>query len=264
MKYLSLCFSVIGQRPHLSKLRIILLGSRRAGKSSAGNTILGQRWFGPRRTTQCTRRQGEVAQRQVTVVDTPGWWRGISAVDTPELTKREVVLGASLCPPGPHALLLVHRLDFSFGDDQLKAWEEHVELLFGDGAWAHAIVLFTHGDWLGEGATVEQYMKAEGQALQRLLAKCRGRYHVLNNNNNATPDSKPQVVKLLQKVEGMTMGTGSYYELDRSRARSHEKRKLTVIKKAVQRENQQKQSGMLKLIIGDFNHTMIWFYSKDF
>lgn len=197
-------------------------------------------------------------------MDTPGWWRGISAADTPELTKREVTLGASLCPPGPHALLLVHRLDFSFGADELKAWEEHMELLLGDGAWAHALVLFTHGDWLGEAASVEQYIEAEGLALQRFVAKCGGRYHVLNNNNSANPDNKPQVVKLLQKVEGMTMGTGcSFYELDRSRVRSQEKRKLTVIKRAVQREKQQRQSGMLKLIIGDSNYMGIWFYGKD-
>ena len=77
------------------------------------------------------------------------WW-----AHTPELTKQEVVLGASLCPPGPHALLLVHREDFSLGDDELRALEEHVGLL-GEGAWAHCMLLFTYGDWLG-GASVEQ------------------------------------------------------------------------------------------------------------
>lgn len=197
------------------------------------------------------------------MVDTPGWWRGVSAADTPELTKREVELAASLCPPGPHVLLLVHRLDFSFGYDDLQVWEEHVECLLGDGAWAHALVLFTHGDWLGDGASIEQYVEAEGQALQRLVARCGGRYHVLNNHGNAEPCGGPQVAELLEKVEGMTTGTGRYYEMDRARARSLEKRKLAVIKKAVRREKQQRQSGMLKLIKGEIITQGFGFYCKD-
>ena len=50
------------------------------------------------------------------------------------------------------------------GDDELRALEEHVGLL-GEGAWAHCMLLFTYGDWLG-GASVEQYVESEGKALQ--------------------------------------------------------------------------------------------------
>ncbi|XP_062393745.1 GTPase IMAP family member 8-like [Sardina pilchardus] len=233
-----------GQRVHLSKMRLLLLGSRRAGKSSACNTILGRHWAGPGRTTQCARSQGEAAQRRVTVVDTPGWWRGVSAADTPELTKREVALGASLCPPGPHALLLVHRADFSFGDGELKAWEEHVELLLGTGAWAHALVLFTHGDRLGDGSSAKRYIQAEGEALRRLVEKCRGRYHVLDNSFSRADRS--QVEELLEKVEGIVGATGGHYALDRARMRSLQKGKLAALKRAARRAKQQRQTGRTK------------------
>ncbi|XP_041963065.1 GTPase IMAP family member 8-like [Alosa sapidissima] len=239
-----------GQRGHLSKMRLLLLGSRRAGKSSACNTILGRRCSRPGRTTQCALSQGEAAQRQVTVVDTPGWWRGVSAADTPELTKREVALAASLCPPGPHAILLVHRADFSFGDEELKAWEEHVELLLGGGgAWAHALVLFTHGDWLGERSSSQQYVKAEGEALRRLVEKCGGRSHILDNSVSCADGS--QVAELLEKVEGIVGARGSHYMQDRARTRSLEKGKLAALKRPVRRAKQQRQCGRTKSFKGD-------------
>ena len=93
---------VSGDDLHRSEMRIILLGPRASGKSSSGNTILGTEEFSLERTAQCEKRQGDVAGRQVTVIDTPGWWIDDPLNDTSELIKQEIVLSASLCPPGPH------------------------------------------------------------------------------------------------------------------------------------------------------------------
>uniref|UniRef100_A0A673YNW6 GTPase IMAP family member 8-like n=1 Tax=Salmo trutta TaxID=8032 RepID=A0A673YNW6_SALTR len=50
-----------------------------SGKSSVGNTILGKREFDTGiMTTHSSKRKGTVAGRQVTVVDTPGWYVGRS------------------------------------------------------------------------------------------------------------------------------------------------------------------------------------------
>uniref|UniRef100_A0A4W5KW06 AIG1-type G domain-containing protein n=1 Tax=Hucho hucho TaxID=62062 RepID=A0A4W5KW06_9TELE len=186
----------IGDSLYLSELRIVLLGSRDAGKSSAGNTILGREEFDLRTAAQCVKRQGEVAGRQVTVVDTPGWWKNLPVEYTPELVKQEIVFSASLCHPGPHTLFLVIRVDVSFKEEETNAAEDHLELL-SETVWSHTIVLFTHGDCLGD-TTIEQHIQREGKALQWLVEKCGNRFHVLNNNNRG---DVTQVTELLEKID---------------------------------------------------------------
>uniref|UniRef100_A0A8C7H9K0 Si:dkey-23k10.5 n=1 Tax=Oncorhynchus kisutch TaxID=8019 RepID=A0A8C7H9K0_ONCKI len=186
----------IGDSLHLSELRIVLLGSRDAGKSSAGNTILGREEFDLRTAAQCLKRQGEVAGRQVTVVDTPGWCKNLPVEYTPELVKQEIVFSASLCPPGPHTLFLVIRVDVSFKEEETNAAEDHLELL-SERVWSHTIVLFTHGDCLGD-TTIEHHIQREGKALQWLVEKCGNRFHVLNNNNSG---DATQVTELLEKID---------------------------------------------------------------
>ncbi|KAI4876252.1 hypothetical protein NFI96_009864 [Prochilodus magdalenae] len=62
----------INDKYQLYETRIILLGSRDAGKSSAGNTILNREESELKKTVQCVKRQGEVAGRHITVVEVPG------------------------------------------------------------------------------------------------------------------------------------------------------------------------------------------------
>src|SRR4029434_5248331 len=104
-----MCTLYSGKSHHLSELRIVLLGYRRAGKSSAGTTMLGREEFDTvGRTAQCVKGQGLVAGRKVTVVEAPGWWMNYERIL--EFDKREILLSVSLCPPGPHVVLLVIRV----------------------------------------------------------------------------------------------------------------------------------------------------------
>ncbi|XP_010877613.1 GTPase IMAP family member 9 [Esox lucius] len=184
----------------LPELRIVLLGYRLAGKSSAGNTILGKKLFNSKETTAlCMKRQGEVAGRWVTVVDTPGWWWNEPAKWTSERVRREIVVSRSICPPGPHIFLLVIRGDDSFTEEYRMAVQEHLELL-GETVWRKTLVLFTRGDCLGD--SIEQHIESEGKALLWLVEKCGNRYHVLDNKYRG---DGPQVTELLEKIEEMVV-----------------------------------------------------------
>src|SRR4029434_7686794 len=90
------------------------------------------------RTAQSVKRQGQVAGRQVTVVEAPGWWRNHQLEETPELTKEEIGLSVSLCSPGPHALLLGIRGDMSFTETHRRSVQKHLELL-SDRVWSHTV-----------------------------------------------------------------------------------------------------------------------------
>ncbi|XP_029313181.1 GTPase IMAP family member 4 isoform X2 [Cottoperca gobio] len=188
----------------LPEVRLVVLGWRWPGKSLTGNTILGKEEFHLERAAEfCVKRETEVLGRQVTVVDTPGWF---SAQDTPPSYKQELVRGASLCPPGPHVFLLAIPVGMFTEVDRARI-EEHVSL-FGEHVWKHTIVVFTWADVLRT-ISIERYIRREGKELQWVLEKCKRRYFVINN---CIFGEHPQVGRLLEKVEKMVAEEAGYYK----------------------------------------------------
>lgn len=238
-------FCLPGHNCSLSNIRMVLLGYRRSGKSSIRNNIFGIENIDLKRTSQCVKTQGEVAGKVITVLDTPGWWKTLPARDTTELDKQEIVRSTCLCPPGPHALLLTLRLDMPFKNEEMKSLEEHIGLL-GERAWNHTILLFTHGDLLGD-MTVEQYIESEGKDLSLLVAKCRNRYHVLNNKNLLDGG---QVTGLFKKVEEMVAeNEGLYYEMH-PRTYKEVRRKWRLMEKKSKMRLKVKQRRMINSVKG--------------
>ena len=90
-------------------------------------------------------RQELVSGRQVSVVDTPGWMSDHPLDLTPKLTQLEIQQSVYLCPPGPHAFVLVMPLDTTYVGTG-KSTEEHVSFLLGDQVWKHTIMVFTVAD----------------------------------------------------------------------------------------------------------------------
>lgn len=193
----------IAAEKHLPELRLVLLGWRWPGKSLTGNTILGREEFRLERAAEfCVKREANVCGRQVTVVDTPGWF---NTQNTPSVYQQEMMRGLTLCPPGPHALLLVIPVGM-FTDVDRICIEENLAF-FGDNVWRHTMIVFTWAEILRD-KPIERYIRREGKDLQWVVEKCNKRYHVINNYIFG---EHPQLPDLINKIEKMVAEEGGHY-----------------------------------------------------
>ncbi|XP_046903534.1 GTPase IMAP family member 8-like [Hypomesus transpacificus] len=181
---------------HLQELNIVMVGARRAGKSSTGNSILGDKVFEAGRSTlKCVSRQGDVAGQLVSVVDTPGWHARYFSEDTPQEIRLEITQSAFLCDNAPQAFLVVVRCDETFTETDRSRLEEHLKL-FGPLIWSRTVVLFTWGDRLS-GTSIEQHIE-RWPGLCWLVDRSGNRYQVLENTGLAEGS---QVRELLQIIK---------------------------------------------------------------
>ncbi len=176
------------------------MGGNIVGKTSVANTILKKKQT-KNLTKKCVMSEGEVDESKVILIDTPGWWPYASVKETSESVRQEIKSSVSMCPPGPHAVLLVLQSGVSFTEAHKRSVKEHMELL-GRNVWNYGIVVFTRGDWMVT-HTIEEHIESEGEALQWLINKCGNRYHVLNYMEQ---DDRKQVTELMEKVQMMARG----------------------------------------------------------
>jgi len=227
-----------------------MIGASCAGKSSTGNIILWKNVFGvaksSRRTTHSEISHSVVEGKQLTVVDSPGWFYINTLQETNEMDKLEIENSVNLCPPGPYAVLLVIDLITVMNSLYLRSVQEHMSL-FREEIWRHTLVLFTYGDWLGV-KTVEEHIESD-EGLQWIVNKCENRYHVLNNKDQS---DKTQVKELLEKIEEMWAGNEDpYYKVELDRAAELETKRETGDKMAKRlKKINERQSRVLKELIG--------------
>lgn len=195
-----------------------------------------------------------MADRKLTVVDTPGWSSSFTLTDIPEGEKQSFKLYASESPPGPHVFLLIVPIDLAFIQEHRTTLEEHMKLL-GERVWRFTMVLFTCGDYLG-GKTIEQHIESEGDSLKWLIRRCGNRYHVLDNTDKA---NLSQVSVLLEKIEEMMKNNGgAYYKIDEQTFQIITDKQQNVARRAKERlknavEQRQRRT---KVIPGNFDYSI--------
>lgn len=95
----------------------------------------------------------------------------------PSLDSEGPCMGAILCPPGPHAILLVVSVTQPFTDIHRRAAEDQLAAL-GGGTWRYSMVVFTGVDKLTKGVFIEEHISNTGESLQWLVERCGSRYDV--------------------------------------------------------------------------------------
>nr|XP_040036862.1 GTPase IMAP family member 7-like [Gasterosteus aculeatus aculeatus] len=191
----------------MDKRKIVILGKTGVGKSSVANTILGENVFQIGNTfisePKCQRETRRVDGRDVTLIDIPGLF------DTgrpEEELKAEIVKCITECSPGPHAFLIVFKVE-PFTDQEQEVINK-INQYFSEEAFKYATVLFTHGDQLDEGQTIEEYFH-NNHLVRDLMKKCGGRCYVIDNKywkNNQLDDYRSnqfQVKQLMKTIDHM-------------------------------------------------------------
>ncbi|XP_019120213.2 GTPase IMAP family member 7 [Larimichthys crocea] len=200
-----------------SNRRIVILGKTGVGKSSLANTIFGEKLFQIGHTfnsgtRKCQAETKSVNGRSITLIDTPGLF---DTDRSEEEMKPEIVRCITECAPGPHAFLIVLKVERFTEHEQ--AVVKKMCHYFNEEVFRYATVVFTQGDQLPEGQTIEDHVH-KNKLVSDLVKKCGGRCLIIDNkywNQNPNREYRSnqfQVEELLKTIDKMVMeNNGSCY-----------------------------------------------------